>query len=125
MTEQLESSFEEQTAAGQPLPKLDLVPLGDLCQAAECLKVMAHPQRLQIVDILMQALDKQAEMTVNQIARLCSLPPHQACEHLRLLKGHNLLDSERRGRTVIYRIADPRLPGLLNCIRRYCGLDRK
>jgi len=96
---------------------LDLIPLGTLSQAAECLKVMAHPLRLHIVDILMQA-----EMPVNRIAQLCNLPPHQACEHLRLLKGHALLDSVRRGRTVYYRIADPRLPGLLNCIRACCGL---
>jgi len=123
MMEDVHSTARNDEAAQEhPLPELDLVPMGTLCRAAECLKVMAHPQRLQIVDILMEAHAKQAEMTVNQIARLCGLPPHQACEHLRLLKGYNLLDSERRGRTVIYRIVDPRLPGLLNCIRRCCDI---
>ncbi|HOD83398.1 MAG: Transcriptional repressor PagR [Planctomycetes bacterium ADurb.Bin126] len=112
----------DDTTRESPLPELDLVPMGTLCRAAECLKVMAHPQRLQIVDILMESQARQTEMTVNQIARLCGLPPHQACEHLRLLKGYNLLDSERRGRTVIYRIVDPRLPGLLTCIRRCCDI---
>ncbi len=112
----------DKAAREHPLPKLDLVPLGTLCRTAEYLKVMAHPQRLQIVDILIEAQAKRVEMTVNQIARMCSLPPHQACEHLRLLKGYNLLDSERRGRTVIYRIVDPRLPGLLDCIRRCCDI---
>ncbi len=112
----------DETTGESPLPELDLVPMGTLFRAAECLKVMAHPQRLQIVDILMESQARQTEMTVNQIARLCGLPPHQACEHLRLLKGYNLLDSERRGRTVIYRIVDPRLPGLLTCIRRCCDI---
>ncbi len=112
----------DDTTRESSLPELDLVPMGTLCRAAECLKVMAHPQRLQIVDILMESQARQTEMTVNQIARLCGLPPHQACEHLRLLKGYNLLDSERRGRTVIYRIVDPRLPGLLTCIRRCCDI---
>ena len=84
--------------------------------AAECLKVMAHPVRLRIVDILMQG-----EFPVQQIAELCNLPSHQASEHLRLLQGHGLLSSLRRGRSVYYRIASPRLPSLLRCVRSTCG----
>lgn len=94
----------------------ELLPMASLEAAAECLKVMAHPVRLRIVDILMQA-----ELPVHEIAALCDLPPHQTCEHLRLLKGHSLLDSTRRGRAVYYRISHPQLPMLLNCIRATCG----
>lgn len=86
-----------------------------LAAAAECLKVMAHPVRLRIVDILMQG-----RLSVGEIAELCNLPPHQTSEHLRLLKGHGLLDSDRDGRTVYYRIVAPRLSGLLKCIRNTC-----
>ena len=93
----------------------ELLSLASLEAAAECLKVMAHPVRLRIVDILMQA-----DLPVHEIAALCELPPHQTCEHLRLLKGHGLLGSERRGRTVLYRIENPRLPRLLECIRSTC-----
>jgi len=93
----------------------NLLPLNSLEQAAECLKVMAHPIRLRIVDILMQG-----EFPVHEIAALCDLSPHQTCEHLRLLKGQALLDSARRGRSVYYRIANPRLPMFLECIRRSC-----
>lgn len=95
--------------------KLELLPVEFLEGAAECLKVMSHPVRLRIVDILMQG-----KFPVHEIAELCDLPPHQTSEHLRLLKGHGLLDSERDGRTVYYKIANPRLPGLLNCIRSTC-----
>ena len=95
---------------------LDLLPLEVLEGTAECLRVLAHPARLRMVDILMQD-----ELPVHEIAEMCDLPPHQACEHLRLLKGHGLLSSERRGRAVFYRIVDPRLPSLLGCIRKCCG----
>lgn len=95
----------------------ELVPLEALETAAECLKVMAHPVRLRIVDILMQA-----DLPVHEIAELCNLPPHQTCEHLRLLKGQGMLDSERRGRAVYYKISNPRLPRLLNCVRSTCGM---
>ena len=95
---------------------LDLLPVELLADATECLKVVAHPVRLRIVDILMQA-----ELPVHEIARLCALPTHQTSEHLRLLQGRGLLASQRRGRAVYYRVADPRLPALLGCIRNTCG----
>jgi len=97
---------------------LDLLPEDVLQGAAECLRLMGHPARLRIVDILMQG-----EFPVGEIAEMCNLPPHQTSEHLRLLKGHGLLDSARQGRTVYYRIANPRLPGLINCIRSTCGSE--
>ncbi|HAU36103.1 MAG TPA: transcriptional regulator [Phycisphaerales bacterium] len=96
--------------------KARLVPMESLREAAECLKVMAHPVRLRIVDILMQG-----RYPVRRIAEMCDLPAHQTSEHLRLLKGCRLLDCERDGRTVYYRLATPRLPALLTCIRKTCG----
>jgi len=97
--------------------KPKLLPTGALEEAAACLKVMAHPARLQIVEVLMQG-----NFPVHKVAELCGLPPQQACQHLRLLLGYGLLVSERRGRAVYYKIASPRLPRLLECIRRTCSL---
>lgn len=96
--------------------RLDLASDEVLEEAAECLRVMAHPVRLRIVNVLMQG-----EFPVHEIARLCQTSPSQTCEHLRLLKGHGLLSSERRGRTVYYKILSPRLPRLVECIRASCG----
>ena len=95
--------------------KTILLPMETCRQAAECLKAMAHPARLRIVDILMEG-----EYPVCEIAEMCELSPHQACEHLRLLQGHGFLDSERRGRAVYYKIVSPRLPALLSCLRSTC-----
>ena len=99
--------------------KPKLLVMEGLRQAAECLKVLAHPVRLRMVDILLQG-----EFPVHRIAELCDLPPHQACEHLRLMQGHSLLASERKGRTVYYRVANPSLPGIMECIRKHC-VERK
>ncbi len=96
---------------------IELLPNEMIEKAAECLKVMAHPVRLRIVNILMQG-----EFPVHEIADLCLTSPNQTCEHLRLLKGHGLLSSQRQGRTVYYKIANPQLPGLINCIRKNCQL---
>ncbi len=86
-----------------------------LVRAADCLKVMAHPVRLRIVEIL-----SQGRFSVGEIADMCGLPHSQTCEHLRLMKGHSLLDSEREGRTVYYKIVAPQLTSLLACIRKNC-----
>ena len=94
---------------------LELLPDEAFEMAAECLKVMAHPIRLKMVNILMLG-----EFAVHEIAEECKTSPNQTCEHLRLLKGHGLLSSERRGRTVYYKIASPQLPGLIECIRNNC-----
>ncbi len=102
-------------ASKSKVDKRSLLPMDFLLNAAECLKVMAHPVRLRMVDILVAG-----EFPVNRIAEMCGLAPNRACEHLRLLKGHRLLDSRRRGRSVFYRIASPQLPGLLSCIRKNC-----
>jgi DNA-binding transcriptional ArsR family regulator len=100
---------------------LRLLPNGILTEATECLRVMAHPVRLRIVDILMQG-----EFPVHEIAALCELPTAQTSEHLRLLQGRGLLEAQRRGRSVYYKIASPQLPALVNCIRHTCaGAARK
>jgi DNA-binding transcriptional ArsR family regulator len=97
--------------------KLNLLPVEVLDQASECLKVLAHPVRLRMVEILMQG-----KFAVHEIAQMCELNPNQACDHLRLLKGHKLLDSKRDGRTVYYTIAAPELVGIIECIRKNCKL---
>ena len=99
---------------------LDLLPLNVLEGAAECLKIMAHPVRLRMVDLLMQG-----DYRVQDISEICSVQPHQACEHLRLMKGCGLLTSERRGREVYYKILNPQLPSLIECIRSNCGVTKK
>ena len=97
--------------------QIELLPDELAEKAADCLKVMAHPVRLRIVNIMMQG-----EFAVHEIAELANTSANQTCEHLRLLKGHGLLDADRRGRTVYYTIASPQLPGLLNCIKRNCAI---
>lgn len=99
---------------------LKMLPMDTLYNAAACLKVMAHPVRLRIVEILMQG-----DFQVREIAEMCEVRQHQACEHLRLMQSCGLLKSERRGQSVYYKIASPQLPSLLNCIRQHCGAPQE
>ena len=104
--------------AGLPLdntpdPDKDLLPLEYLKHASECLKCVAHPHRLRIIEILLNG-----EYTVDTIARLCALTQPATSGHLRLMEGKGLLQSERRGRTVYYSVAEPQLTGIVDCVRK-------
>lgn len=92
--------------------------MDELDTAAACLKVMAHPVRLRIVDILMQG-----ELSVGEIAKLCGVKPHQVCEHLRLMQSCGYLTSTRSARSVYYKIVSPNLPALIGCIRANCKVQ--
>ncbi|MFP4176511.1 MAG: ArsR/SmtB family transcription factor [Candidatus Brocadiia bacterium] len=94
---------------------VELIPDDELEVAADCLRVMGHPVRLRMVNILLQG-----EFSVGEIADICGLRPNHACEHLRLLQGRGLFDSERRGREVYYKVADERLVSLLECVQQHC-----
>jgi len=88
-----------------------------LTEAAECLKTLAHPHRLRIVEMLLDG-----EYTVGELAEACGIPSHMASEHLRLMKDRGLLSSERDGRQVYYAVAEQGLEGIIACIRRrYAG----
>jgi len=96
--------------------KIELMDYSYVTKTSECLKLLAHPVRIRIVEILSIGL-----FPVYKIAELCEVAPNQACEHLRLLKNHGLLNSERKGRTVYYKINSSQLADLLNCIKKHCS----
>lgn len=89
-----------------------LIDLDRLGQAAECLKTLAHPHRLRIVEMLLKA-----RYTVGELAEKCDIPSNIASGHLRLMQRCGFLAAERDGRKVYYKITDPCLGKFLGCIR--------
>jgi len=88
-----------------------------LSRAAECLRILAHPNRLQIVQMLLPG----TKYSVNEIAEACDLAQPTASDHLRLMQRCRFLESERDGRTVYYTIAEPHLKDIMNCIQKRFG----
>ena len=93
-----------------------LIDLKMLDQAAECLKTIAHPHRLRMIQILLQGA-----CSVGDLADACEIPSNMASEHLRLLKDRGFLTSERQGRQVFYHIAEPGLAHIMNCVEMRFG----
>lgn len=95
-------------------PKPNQAPPGDpsaFRQAAECLKALAHPVRLRIVQLLLHG-----RYTVGEIAEDCDIPDNVASEHLRLLQRCGFFSSQREGRRVYYHVVEPHLANIMECI---------
>jgi DNA-binding transcriptional ArsR family regulator len=80
-------------------------------EAAECLKTLAHPVRLRMVQLLLHG-----RYTVGEIAEDCGIPDNVASDHLRLMQRCGFFNSEREGRRVFYRVAEAHLENIMNCI---------
>ena len=88
-----------------------------LTLAAECLKALAHPHRLQIVQLLLTG----KQLSVNEIAEHCELNQPTTSDHLRLMQRCGFLMSQRSGRTVYYSVAEPHLADIMNCLNSRFG----
>ena len=95
-------------------PTLDL---DSLTKAAECLRTLAHPHRLQLVQMLMSG----NRYSVNELAEACELAQPTTSDHLRLMQRCGFLTSERDGRTVFYSISEPHLKDIMGCIQNRFG----
>jgi len=100
----------------KPAKQPKLTPLDALEQAAECLKSLAHPHRLRMVQMLLQG-----RYTVGELAVACGIPSHMASEHLRLLQRCGFLACEKEGRKAFYRIVEPHLADIISCIEARFG----
>lgn len=96
--------------------KLKLTDLAALNNAAECLRTLAHPHRLRMVQMLLQG-----DFTVGELAEACELPSAMASEHLRLMQRCGFLTSEKDGRSVYYKVSEPHLQSILECIEAKFG----
>ena len=88
-------------------------------EAAECLRVLAHPTRLQIIQLL-----QRGRYTVGELAGACEIQSHRASEHLRLMQRCGLLSSQREGRRIYYALTEPHLASIMACIEDRLGVKR-
>jgi ArsR family transcriptional regulator len=69
---------------------------------AEVLKTLASPRRLEIIHVL-----ARGPMEVGRLAELIGASQPNVSQHLSVLRGAGIVDAERDGREVRYRLTDP------------------
>lgn len=95
------------------VPSATLPSSADLRRAARMLRLLAHPQRLRIVALL----ERSGGAPVHALTAGLRLPQAAVSGHLARMRAVGLVQAERQGREVRYRIADTRPVAILNCIR--------
>lgn len=93
-----------------------LLSLEALAQAAECLKTLAHPHRLRMIQMLLRG-----RFTVGELAQACEIASPMASEHLRLMQRCGLLGCDKEGQRVYYRVAEPHLANIIECVEARFG----
>ena len=74
--------------------------------------MMANPKRLAILESL-----HGGERSVSSIAEELETSISTISQHLRLLRGKNVVETRKEGQTVFYRLRDPRMIDACNIIR--------
>lgn len=75
---------------------------------ARYFRVLGDPTRIKILECLLGG-----ERTVGELVAVVGAPQSRVSNHLACLRWCRFVGSERRGRQVIYRIADPSIAALL------------
>jgi DNA-binding transcriptional ArsR family regulator len=80
-------------------------------QRALVLKAMAHPSRLMMIDEL-----SRGERCVCDLTRLVGADISTVSKHLAVLKRGGIVQDEKRGQQVFYRLKVPCVLGFFQCI---------
>lgn len=92
------------------------VSLEKLIQGANMLKVIAHPTRLAIVDLLFQ----NNQLTVLEIQEKLNLDQAIASQHLTLMQDKGVLVSEKVSRNRFFKLKYPNMYRIVFCLEECC-----
>ena len=79
---------------------------------AEIIKALAHPTRLFIVDEL-----SRGERCVNDLTKMIGVEMPTISRHLSQLKSVGILEDEKRGSQVFYRLRVPCVLNFFECVQ--------
>ncbi|MBN2138440.1 MAG: helix-turn-helix transcriptional regulator [Sedimentisphaerales bacterium] len=86
---------------------------------AEVLKAVAHPVRLQIVELL-----TPGEMCVGDIVEALGEKQAMTSQQLNMMKDKGVLGSRRDGSKVYYHIRNKNVIKLLGCVYNHCQAEK-
>ncbi len=90
-----------------------------LQSAATALRILAHADRLRIIDLL-----KNRRCSVAQITAGLGLPQAVVSKHLARLKSAGILKSESCCNFRFYSLAKPKILEVIQCIKKSCSAGK-
>ena len=88
-----------------------------LLAAVTMLKVIAHPVRLAIVDLLTD----NKQMTVLEIQEALNLEQAIASQQITLMEDKGVLVSKKNGRNKYVSLRFPKMKNIVNCLENCCN----
>lgn len=79
---------------------------------AEMCKVLSHPKRLELINVL-----RDKEMSVGELSQRLSLPIGNLSQHLAMMRERHILLSRKEGNVVYYRVSNPKLLQAFDLLR--------
>ena len=84
---------------------------------SQCLKVLANPDRLKILCILVDG-----EMTVQEIEESTDIHQPTLSQQLTVLRKADMVGTRREGKQIFYRLSDPKVLSLMQKLYElYCA----
>jgi ArsR family transcriptional regulator len=90
------------------------IPAAALKRTATVLRVLGHPHRLRIIEML-----SGKKLTVGQLAEVLGIAPNACSQHLNNMKAHGILTCDRQGKSIYYQVDDPNALSVIDCIRSH------
>ena len=79
---------------------------------AEMCKVFTNPTRIEILNLL-----RDKEMSVTELIRKTKLSQANISQHLSIMKNKGIVTSRRDGKSVFYRLTNPKIIKAFDIIR--------
>lgn len=95
----------------------DRIQADKLLSAVNMLKVIAHPVRLAIVDLLTE----NKRMTVLEIQEALNLEQAIASQQITLMEDKGVLRSEKVSRNKYVSLRFPKMKNIVNCLEKCCN----
>lgn len=83
--------------------------------SSEILRALAHPLRMRILKFI----DQQGEINVNKIYSSLGLEQSITSQHLKILRNAGLVETERNGKYINYRLSYHKLSSTSLAISRF------
>lgn len=83
--------------------------------SAEVLRALTHPLRMRILEFI----DQNDMINVNRIYSSLNLEQSITSQHLRILRQAGLVETERRGKYIHYRLRYGKLNNTVRAIREF------